>query len=232
MQLSIIIPVLNDAGSLYTLLGVLAQMRQRGVEIIVVDGGSADESAATAQARADKVLIASRGRASQQHAGAQAAQGQTLWFLHADCVPPKDADVLIAAQIASGARWGRFDVRIAGKSAWLPIVAWCMNHRSRLSGICTGDQGIFVDRATYIAAGGMPQIPLMEDIALSKLLKRERHPARIAQPITTSGRRWDTHGALRTIMTMWILRLRYFLGEDPAHLHRIYYSTQTVSQER
>jgi rSAM/selenodomain-associated transferase 2 len=188
----------------------------------VVDGGSQDAPHSVAQSRADRVLASPKGRAAQQHTGAQAAHGDVLWFVHADCTPSPNADALIQAALQQHP-WGRFDVRLRGRSKALPVVAWMMNCRSRLTGICTGDQGIFVTREAYAAVGGMPQIALMEDIALSKKLKRIAKPACIATPIVASGRRWDTQGALRTIVKMWWLRLRYFFGADPAVLHRSYY---------
>jgi rSAM/selenodomain-associated transferase 2 len=232
MQLSIIIPVLNDAPALTRLLPQLAPLRQRGAEVIVVDGGSTDESMRIARESANQAIAANRGRALQQNAGAAAASGDALWFLHADCAPPEHADRLIEQAVAAGASWGRFDVRLQGNSWLLPMVAWSMNHRSHLTGICTGDQGLFVTRAVYDAAGGFPSIALMEDIAFSKALKRCGPPARIVQPIIASGRRWDKSGAWRTIFLMWWLRLRYFFGADPTKLHHAYYAASTPSKER
>jgi hypothetical protein len=149
-----------------------------------------------------------------------------------DCLPPADADELIARALEPPAAWGRFNVRIAGQSRWLRLVAWSMNHRSRLTGICTGDQGIFVTRGAYDQSGGIPPIALMEDIAFSKVLKRFGRPACIRQALVTSGRRWDRHGVLSTILFMWRLRLRYFFGADPTKLHRMYYGGAPKSKER
>ncbi|MGL4574738.1 MAG: TIGR04283 family arsenosugar biosynthesis glycosyltransferase [Burkholderiaceae bacterium] len=222
MQLAIIVPVLNDAAALARLLPTLAPLRARGARVVVVDGGSADDGAAVSQSHADAFLQSPAGRAVQQHAGTFVQPADAYWFLHADSTIPADADALIAQALATRA-WGRFDVRLAGRSRWLPVVAWCMNQRSALTGICTGDQGIFVTADAYARAGGFPQIALMEDIALSKRLKRISHPVRIKTPIFSSGRRWDARGALRTIVSMWWLRLRYFCGADPTKLHRAYY---------
>lgn len=216
--ISIILPVLNEAAGLAGALKALVPMRKDGVEIIVVDGGSSDRSAEIAMAHADRVINAPRGRASQMNAGAAVAQGRALLFLHADTRLPECADRLIMQAIASGHRWGRFDVCIEGNSAWLPVVAKLMNWRSRRTGIATGDQAIFVSAVVFHAAGGFPDIPLMEDIALSRRLLKIRRPACIAAEVATSGRRWETHGVLRTIMLMWWLRLRYFFGADPHRL--------------
>jgi rSAM/selenodomain-associated transferase 2 len=233
MHLSIIIPVLNDAAALRALLHQLAPLRAQGVQIVVADGGSTDGSAQAAAPLADVVLtVTPPGRAAQQHAGATAASGDVLWFLHADCAPPAHAYQLITQALQAGAQWGRFDVLLHGKAWVLPLVAYSMSVRSRLTGICTGDQGIFVRRTAYVAVGGMAPVALMEDIALSKALKRVGRPACIAQPLVASGRRWDNHGALRTILLMWWLRLRYFFGADPTKLARIYYNISTTSKQR
>ncbi|TWT13807.1 TIGR04283 family arsenosugar biosynthesis glycosyltransferase [Reyranella sp. CPCC 100927] len=217
-MLSIVIPVLDEAATIAQALQRLAPLRERGAEVIVVDGGSSDATAAHARPLADRVERAPRGRASQMNAGAALARGDTLMFLHADTVLPDDADRLIAAALAGGARWGRFDVRIEGTHPMLAVVAWSMNLRSRLSGIATGDQAMFVCRETFAAAGGFPDIALMEDIALSRALKQRGRPACLRARVTTSGRRWQKHGVLRTIALMWRLRLAYFLGADPSDL--------------
>jgi rSAM/selenodomain-associated transferase 2 len=217
--LSIIIPCLNEAGGIVAALARLQPLRRRGVEVIVVDGGSSDGSVALAATHADRVLAASRGRASQMNAGAAVARGPVLLFLHADCALPADGDRLILDGLqAGGKRWGRFDVSLAGAHPLLGLIAFMMNWRSRLTGIATGDQGIFVTRRLFADAGGFPAIPLMEDIALSKILKSQGAQLCLGARITASGRRWDERGALRTILLMWRLRLAYFLGADPANL--------------
>ena len=217
-MLSIVIPVLEEATTIAQALQRLAPLRDRGAEVIVVDGGSSDATVAHARPLADRVETAPRGRAAQMNAGAAQARGQTLLFLHADTVLPAEADRLIAAALAGGAPWGRFDVRIEGTHPMLAVVAWSMNLRSRLSGIATGDQAMFVRRAAFDAVGGFPDIALMEDIALSRALKRRGRPTCLRARVTTSGRRWQRHGVLRTILLMWRLRLAYFLGADPADL--------------
>ena len=217
--LSIVIPCLNEAGGIVAALERLQPLRRRGVEVIVVDGGSHDGSVALAAALADQVLSAPRGRASQMNAGAAAARGSVLLFLHADCTLPADGDRLIAAGLqASGRHWGRFDVSLAGAHPLLGLIAFMMNWRSRLTGIATGDQGMFVTRGRFADAGGFPAIPLMEDIALSRNLKGRGAPLCLQARITASGRRWEERGALRTVLLMWRLRLAYFLGADPADL--------------
>lgn len=216
--LSIVLPVLNEAPGIAAALQALAPLRTRSVEVIVADGGSADRSAELAVPGADQVLEAPRGRGSQMNAGAAAARGGVLLFLHVDTRLPEGADRLVAKAMASGHHWGRFDVQIEGKSAWLPLVAALMNRRSRLTGIATGDQAMFVSREAFAAVGGFPDIPLMEDIGLSRRLLRTGRPACLAARVTTSGRRWEAHGVWRTILRMWWLRLRFFLGADPRRL--------------
>jgi len=218
MRLSIVVPVLDEAAGLGARLAALQPLRARGAELIVVDGGSRDGTPALAAPLADRVLSAPRGRASQLNAGADAARGDVLLFLHADTRLPADADALIAQALAGGARWGRFDVRIEGRHPGLPLVAALMNLRSRLSGIATGDQAVFVRRALFRRVGGFAPLPLMEDVALSARLRREARPACLRARVVTSGRRWDSHGFWRTVLLMWRLRAAFALGADPQAL--------------
>jgi rSAM/selenodomain-associated transferase 2 len=221
--LSIIIPVLNEEAGIVAALEALVEHRSRGHELIVVDGGSSDRTAELARPLADAVLTAPRGRGAQMDAGAARATGDVLLFLHADTRLPLAADRLILDGLQRSAHvWGRFDVTIAGRSPLLRIVAWTMNLRSRLSGIATGDQAIFVTRTVFAECGGYPDVPLMEDIALSHRLKRISRPLCLRTRVTTSGRRWDERGVLRTILLMWRLRLAYFLGAEPRRLARRY----------
>jgi rSAM/selenodomain-associated transferase 2 len=223
MTLSIIVPVLNEAENIVTTLSALAPLRRRGAEVIVVDGGSRDATAEHAAPLADSVVHAPRGRASQMNAGAARAKGDVLLFLHADTRLPSDADRLVVDGLRnSGRAWGRFDVRIEGRHPLLPVVAASMNLRSRLTGICTGDQAMFVRREAFRKAGGFPEIPLMEDIAFSRALKRVSPPLCLRARVTTSGRRWEKDGVLRTVLLMWRLRLSYFLGVQPETLARRY----------
>lgn len=221
MRLSIIVPALNEAACIERTLAALAPLRARGHEVIVADGGSADGTPGLAAPFADLVIAAPRGRARQMNAGAEAARGEALLFLHADTGLPPEADRLVGEALARRC-WGRFDVRIEGRSPLLAPVAWLMNLRSRLSGIATGDQAIFVRRAAFFRAGGFPDLPLMEDIAFSARMKTLSPPACLAAKALTSGRRWERHGVLRTIVLMWRLRLAYSLGARPEELARRY----------
>ncbi|MGB5474908.1 MAG: TIGR04283 family arsenosugar biosynthesis glycosyltransferase [Gammaproteobacteria bacterium] len=221
--ISVIVPVLNEAGILSQTLRRLQPLRHHGHEVIVVDGGSTDDSLAKAASMADRILQTASGRAVQMHAGALAAKGSILWFLHADTLAPAEADSLIHDSLAAGhTAWGWFDVQLSGGHRLLACVAWLMNRRSRLTGIATGDQGIFVERKLYDQAGGFPQLPIMEDITLSRRLRQLGRPVQIATPLLSSSRRWEKHGVLRTIFTMWGLRLGYFLGIAPQRLARFY----------
>jgi rSAM/selenodomain-associated transferase 2 len=221
MKLSIIMPVLNEAPGIVDALTALAPMRARGAEVVVADGGSTDDTVALARPLADVVVVAPRGRGSQMNAGAAASTGTVLLFLHADTRLPPHADFLIRDGLArTGQTWGRFDVEIDGLHRLFPVIAETMNMRSRVTGIATGDQAIFATVPTF--GRGYPDIPLMEDIALSKRLKRIGPPLCIATPAMTSARRWEKHGVIRTILLMWWLRFAYFLGVSPAWLARCY----------
>ena len=223
MKLSIIVPALNEAARIEATLASLAPMRSRGHEVIVVDGGSSDATAALAAPLADRVLPAPRGRARQMNAGAAQARGDALVFLHADNRLPDSADRLVTeALAASGRAWGRFDVAIEGTHPMLPVIAWFMNLRSRLTGIATGDQAMFVRRDAFARVGGFPALALMEDVALSATLKALSRPACLRAKTVTSGRRWETKGVLRTVLLMWRLRLSFFFGASPERLARIY----------
>ena len=212
--------MLNEAARIARALESLAPLRARGHEVIVVDGGSEDGSRELALPLADRVLQAPRGRARQMNAGAAAASGDALLFLHADTRLPANADHLIFHSLTKNP-WGRFDVAIEGRSALLPVIAFFMNTRSRLTGIATGDQAMFVRREAF---RGFPEIALMEDVAFSKAMKRQSPPACLREKAVTSGRRWERHGVVRTMLLMWRLRLAYFLGVAPDELARRYAS--------
>ena len=221
--MSVIVPALNEADGIVDTLQALQGMRGRGIEVIVADGGSTDNTVAVCASLADRIIIADTGRARQMQAGAALASGSVLWFLHADSLAPRDADRTIATALGSGKRhWGRFDVRFPHAGLLLGVVATLMNLRSRLTGIATGDQGIFVTRKLFERVEGYPQIPLMEDIALSRRLKHHSRPACLHEQLITSARRWQVQGILRTILVMWSLRLAYFLGASPAWLAQFY----------
>ncbi len=220
--LSIVMPVLNEAGHLDATLEALAPLQRRGVEVVVVDGGSDDDTLDKARRYATTVCVSPRGRARQMNTGAAMARGDVLLFLHADTHLPPDGDRLVTQAIARGAVWGRFDVTIQGQSALLPLVAALMNVRSRWTGIATGDQALFVHRAVFQRLGGFPDQPLMEDIELSRRLCQLSRPVCLRAKVTTSGRRWDTRGAWSTILLMWRLRWRYWRGESAEELERQY----------
>ena len=218
-RLSVVIPTLNEARGIRAALEALAPLRARGHELIVADGGSGDDTVRIALGLAERVVHSARGRARQMNAGARVASGEGLVFLHADTRLPAAADELISQSLASRL-WGRFDVEIEGRHPLLKVVACAMNLRSRLTGIATGDQAIFVRRAAF---PGFPEIALMEDVAFCRGMKRLGPPACRREKVVTSGRRWEARGVLRTIVLMWRLRLAYFLGADPERLSRIYY---------
>ncbi|HSF48936.1 MAG TPA: TIGR04283 family arsenosugar biosynthesis glycosyltransferase [Burkholderiales bacterium] len=223
VPLSIIIPTLNEVQGIERTLELLQSLRHRDVEVIVVDGGSRDGTYAKIGNRADRILRARQGRAHQMNSGAKAARGEVLLFLHADCSLPEDVDRVIAGELRHTRRsWGRFDVTLSGDRRLLRVIEHFMNMRSRLTGIATGDQGIFVRRELFAASGGFPEIELMEDIAFSRRLKRFGDPLCLRERIVTSSRRWETGGVVRTMLLMWCLRLAYFLGAKPAVLARLY----------
>ncbi len=222
LWLSVIVPTLNESAHIATTLRGLKAWRAQGVEIIVVDGDSTDDTRTQASALADLVIVAPRGRASQLAAGVQRASGRALLFLHADSLLPPEALQQIQRCLSQGPHWGRFDVHITGSHPMLRVVAWMMNLRSRLTGIATGDQGIFVTRSLLDAIGGVPQQALMEDVELSKRLRAKMSPACLRERITTSGRRWEKYGVWRTIWLMWRLRFAYWRGADPAALRQRY----------
>lgn len=226
MRLAIIIPVLNEAHDIEAALAALAPLRARGARVIVADGGSHDDSVVRAAPLADRVLIAARGRALQMNAGARdeaAQQADVLLFLHADTRLPHDADRLIFRALANARRgWGRFDVQIEGRHPMLAVVGRLMNWRSRATGVCTGDQAIFVERGTFVALEGFAPIALMEDIDFSRRARRIGPPLALSARATTSGRRWERNGVWRTIGLMWWLRLQFFFGADPQDLARQY----------
>lgn len=223
MPLSIIIPVLNEAALIDEALGRLQPLRREGHELVVVDGGSDDGTRTLAERWADQTLTSERGRAAQMNRGALASKGEILLFLHADTLLPDQALPLISAAIANRrGRWGRFDLRLSGEQPLFRLIERMINLRSRLTSIATGDQAIFIERALFFEIGGYPPLPLMEDLALSRRLRRSHRPICLSQQVTTSSRRWERQGAWRTIFLMWRLRAAYFCGADPAQLARRY----------
>ena len=224
MPLSIIIPALNEGHQIATILARLQGHRSQNTEIILVDGGSRDDTVELAAPLVDRVITSKAGRATQMNAGAALATAEVLLFLHADTVLPAHAPQLILQGLTDARyRWGRFDVTIAGDHFFLAVIAWFMNHRSRLTGIATGDQAIFITREVFDQLGGFPDQALMEDVEMTSRLRKLGPPLCLHEHVITSGRRWEKHGVWRTIWLMWRLRLQYSLGAKPVDLYRRYY---------
>ncbi|MDD1010793.1 TIGR04283 family arsenosugar biosynthesis glycosyltransferase [Pseudomonas shahriarae] len=222
MKLSIIVPVLNEAQALPELLERLLPLLRHGCEVIIADGGSDDGSADIALCAGFTLVRSARGRARQMNVGAARASGAMLLFLHADAQLPDGAGALDAQALSGNQPWGRFDVCIAGHPLMLQVVGLMMNLRSSLTGIATGDQAMFVTRAAFDMVGGFPDQPLMEDVELSKRLRALSRPICIARCVSTSGRRWETHGVWRTILLMWRLRWQYWRGVPASQLAQAY----------
>ncbi len=222
-MLSIVVPTLNEGEQVADLVGSLQSLRQRGHEVVLVDGGSDDDTIALARGRVDQLLASPQGRARQMNAGARAARGEVLVFLHADSRLPPEADRLILEALADGRHeFGCFDLRLTGRLGLLRVVEAAINLRSRMSRISTGDQTLFVTRRSFDRTGGFPEIPLMEDVALCRRLRRLGPPARAQGWVVTSSRRWEERGVVRTILLMWGLRSAFSLGVDAHLLARLY----------
>ncbi|MFP5460578.1 MAG: TIGR04283 family arsenosugar biosynthesis glycosyltransferase [Gammaproteobacteria bacterium] len=217
-----VVPALNEEAAI---AACLAPLLAEGARVVVVDGGSADATPRIAAGAGARVLRAARGRASQMNAGAAAESGAgVLLFVHADTVLPAGWRAQVQGALAAGARWGRFDVRLRSRRPLLRLVGEMMNLRSRATGICTGDQAIFVSSEAWTRCAGYAPLPLMEDIELSRRLRAaEGMPAALRSRVLVSARRWETRGVLRTVAQMWLLRAMYFFGASPATLHRLYY---------
>lgn len=221
-MLSIILPVFNEGEQLVGYLQALQKLRGADCEIIAVDGGSTDGSLTLLQLYCDQVVRSTKGRARQMNAGALIAHGEKLIFLHADTLLPSNAKTLISQALAS-ADWGRFDVKLDSHGLIYQLIGTFMNWRSRCSKICTGDQALFFNKTFFLALGRYPDIPLMEDIAICKAAKARGEFAALNSKVTTSARRWKKNGVIKTILLMWELRLRYFLGQSPSSLAHRYY---------
>ena len=223
MRVSIIVPMLNEAPGLPGLLARLVELARQGCEILIVDGGSDDGSVSLAERAGFRVLASPKGRARQMNLGAGQATGDVLLFLHADTLLPEGALTSVRqTMLKTAAVWGRFDVLIDGTHPMLRVIATLMNHRSRWTGIATGDQAIFVTRKAFEAVGGYPDQPLMEDIELSNRLRALARPACIPTPVRTSGRRWESRGVWRTVLLMWRLRWAYWRGTPAEQLAQRY----------
>lgn len=226
MRLAIVVPVLDEAAQIEASLAALADFRQRGARVIVVDGGSHDATVRLAAPLCDRVIAAPRGRALQMNAGARCEEGRgadVLLFLHVDVRLPSEADRLIFRALSNAQScWGRFDVTLQGRSPGLALIGTLMNLRSRATGICTGDQAIFVEQGAFVALEGFAPIALMEDVEFCRRARRLSTPLALRPPVIVSARRWDQAGLARTVLRMWWLRLAYFLGADPQRLAQRY----------
>ncbi|MGH8659327.1 MAG: TIGR04283 family arsenosugar biosynthesis glycosyltransferase [Gammaproteobacteria bacterium] len=222
-RVSVIIPAYNEADSIAATLRVLAPIRAQGHEVILADGRSSDQTAGIVRGHIDRLVSSERGRAKQMNAGAAAACGDIFLFLHADTRPPQGAlDHVIVGLRETGLVWGRFDIRLSGGIRLLRVVETLSNLRSRWTGIATGDQALFVHRIAFEAVGGFAEVPLMEDIIISRRLKRLSRPLCLKERVVTSSRRWEENGIMRTILRMWVLRLAFALGVNPSLLARHY----------
>ena len=218
---SFVIPVLNEEALIG---GLLTELRRRypGCELVVVDGGSSDHTVAAAMPACDHLLVAPADRAAQMNLGARSARGDYLFFLHADSLPGLSAAGL-EGLLAEAPDWGFCRVRLSGEALAHRVIAWFMNWRSRLTRVATGDQMLFLQRKLFEETGGFDDIPLMEDVAYCKRLRKLASPRVVSDPVLSSSRRWVVHGTLRSVVRMWLLRLGYFLGVSPATLWRYYY---------
>ena len=222
MKLSIIIPVINEEVNLSKTLASLQILRQQGHEIVVVDGGSKDNSFMLAQEGADVVLASKSGRALQMNSGAEVASGDVFLFLHADTMLPDSTHSIFESLDQGTSYWGRFNVRLSSDRLIYRVIEQMMNLRSRLSSIATGDQALFFERALFFQVGGFPEIGLMEDIEICRRLKAIQTPVCLKQKVITSSRRWEKNGVVATVILMWKLRLYYFLGVSPKKLNQLY----------
>ena len=223
MKLSIIIPALNEAEIIQSTLIKLQDLRARHHEVIMVDGGSHDNTIELATPLTDKIIKAGEGRARQMNAGVLQATGDVYWFLHSDSIIPDDADKLIQLNLTENKHWGRFNIRLSGKNITFRVIEFMMNVRSCMTGIATGDQGIFMKKAAFTKISGYKYIRLMEDIDISsRLLAMFGRPVCIKSKLITSSRRWEKHGIVKTMLLMWRLRLAYFLGANPDNLAKRY----------
>jgi rSAM/selenodomain-associated transferase 2 len=223
MLLSIIIPTCNEAEIIVNTLKPLQALREH-CELIIVDGDSIDNTVLKASPYVDRVIKSTPGRALQMNAGAQQAQGDTFLFLHADSYLPQNVTVIIQQALSQGYCWGRFDIHLTGKPRLLPVISLLINYRSRLTGIATGDQAIFITRQTFTTIGHYPVIELMEDIALSKKMRSVAKPFCSRNKVISSGRRWEQYGCIKTILLMWWLRLLFFSGTPTTKLNKLYQS--------
>lgn len=223
MIIDIVIPVLNEAGNIAALLESLQSLRTCGHTLTVVDGGSTDGTVNACERYVDEIRITGAGRALQMNAGAEARKGDVLLFLHADTRLPADAESCLYGFLTSGRAWGRFDIQLSSPDSRFRVIERMVNWRSRLTGIATGDQAMFVRREVFESLGGFTDIPLMEDVELSSRLRAVSRPFCIGSPVVTSSRKWEREGTLRTVLLMWRLRMDYWRGVSPTDLVKRYY---------
>ena len=222
--ISVVLPVRNEAGLIREQLQRLQCYRAKGHEVIVIDGGSVDATVEQTEGLVDRCEVSIAGRSNQMNQGASQSKGDILLFLHADTELPTNADECICnALTAQGSRWGWFNVKLSKPQLAFRVVASMMNWRARLTSVSTGDQALFVERELFQEVGGFPPLALMEDIAISKVLRRRGSPARPVGLVTTSSRRWEDNGLISTILLMWRLRFLYFIGVKPQRLRDMYY---------
>lgn len=228
-SLSIVIPTLNEAANIEATLLSLQQLREQGVELLLSDGGSSDQTCLLAEPWVDQQCNADQGRANQMNAGARVASGDYLLFLHADTHLPESFAEHWQQIITEQPDWGYCAIRLSGRHWLLRVVERMMNWRSRVTRVATGDQAMFVHRELFERIGGFATIPLMEDIEICKRLRKIATPVRITTPVVTSSRRWEERGIVTTILLMWRLRLAYFLGVSPEQLVARYYPSVVSS---
>lgn len=222
VKISVVVPVLNEEINLSRIASHLRSVHERGHEVIIVDGGSNDNTLTIAYEITDTVIISKKGRALQMNSGASVASGDVLLFLHADTFLPDNATQIVADAFVGENFWGRFDVRLSNKKYVYRLIESMMNIRSTLTSIVTGDQAIFIEKNLFERIGGFPEIALMEDIEISRQLKKISKPVRLKHKVVTSSRRWETNGVVLTVLLMWKLRLYYFLGVSPEKLRQMY----------
>ncbi|MES9850699.1 MAG: TIGR04283 family arsenosugar biosynthesis glycosyltransferase [Candidatus Thiodiazotropha sp. L084R] len=221
-KLSVVIPCLNEGDGVEKFLRDLQYLRHQGHQLILVDGGSEPPISTSIESYVDRLLVSPTGRAVQMNSGAAIANGDLLWFLHVDSQIKPGIENAMLTISQSGSLWGRFDVRLSGTHPLLRVVEWMMNWRSRVTGIATGDQGLFVQKQMFEKIGGFPLQPLMEDIEISRRLKRISAPCCLRERLTTSSRRWESAGIMSTILLMWVIRFAYWLGVSPSRLAGLY----------
>ena len=222
IPLSVVIPALNEAAIITETLARLQPLREEGAELLLVDGGSSDETQQLADPLVDELITSPPGRALQMNQGWKAARGELLWFLHADSRADEDHWRALPARAGDVEVWGWFDIQFDSRKWIFKTIAGFVNRRSRIIRVATGDQGLFISRGLLEAIGGFPEIPLMEDVAICRRLKGIAPAHALGPPLTTSSRRWERHGVLRTMLLMWYLRAAFFLGADPQRLARRY----------